>query len=251
MLHPGNEYWVNYIKYSYAKSVSLYVEALTERLLPTFENLSEEADQFAKSEEQRIGISFNPDYHNPADFSEIAHEASREWYINMSGVKQSIVNLFSVGLRHMFEQQLFHFAHYAIRSTSISADYKKNKMVIEMELGIHFEELSPWDRIEELRLACNTVKHAEGSSAKELKAKRQDVFSPSTLKGLWGSDESPVLQGKVKVFQPMAGEDLYLKPGDVNAYGEAIKSFWYELAEKIAEQANSLDPNNSTPFLGE
>lgn len=247
MLHLGDRYWVDYIKYSYVNSVSFYVEALTERLLPTFENLSKEADEFARNEERRIGKSFNPDYDDPADVSERAYEASIDWYINMSGVRQSLVNLYSVGLRHMFEQQLFDFAHYAIRRSSGSADYKKDKNDIENELGIQFDEISSWDRIEELRLACNTVKHAEGSSARELKAKRQEVFTSSILKGL-SDEEFPIFQGKRKVFQPMAGEDMYLEPEDIQAYGEAIKSFWNELAEKIAEQANSLDPKTAARF---
>ena len=235
MLHLGNRYWADYIKYSYVHSVSLYVEVLTDSLLPTFDNLSKEADEFANSEAQRLGRSFNPDYGDPEDVLERAYESSIDWYINMSGVKQSLVNLYSVCLRHMFEQQLFDFAHYAIRRTSGSANYEKDKTDIETELGIQFAKLPAWNRIEELRLVCNTVKHAEGSSSKELKAKLQEVFTPSTLKGLSGGEGFPMFQGKRKVFQPMAGEDVYLEPQDILGYGEAIESFWNELAEKIAE----------------
>ena len=96
------------------------------------------------------------------------------------------------------------------------------------DYGIDVATFSSWGKIEELRLVANCVKHADGPSCAQLKELRPDLFVPPFVKK---ETEEADLAFVGQVFQPLAGEDLYVSANDFEKYVEAVKGFWQEFAE--------------------
>ena len=67
-------------------------------------------------------------------------------------------------------------------------------------VGISIEEFRSWNDLEELRLVCNAVKHAEGGSAKALEKIRPDLFS---------NDFYPLLTSKQTVIKLSTSRTRY------------------------------------------
>ena len=48
------------------------------------------------------------------------------------------------------------------------------------------------------------------------------------------------LNRPVPVLQPLAGEDIYLREGDVEKYAATIENFWNEVSERLEQMAASV-----------
>jgi hypothetical protein len=213
--------------------VQFFCKALFERLLPPFNNLNEEADKFADEEFRRLCAL--PAYYETdgGELAELAHDNAVSWYSSMATVRQSVINLYAVGLRHLFEQQLFDLVHHVPLACRERADYGKDCVALR-ENGIDIERFSSWPALEELRLVCNAVKHAEGSATFQLKELRPDIFAHEAMAGL------PLLDRPGPVFQPLAGEDIFLREADIEKYASAIESFWNEISQHLEQMADIL-----------
>jgi len=85
------------------------------------------------------------------------------------------------------------------------------------------------DEVQELRLVTNTVKHAEGKSAKTLHTLRPDLFQYPNTKHLRRSFHN----GMPPVFLPLIGEGLYISLNDLEQYRDSLIDFWRELSHKM------------------
>src|SRR4030067_324726 len=92
------------VKSLYVPTIRYFSKALSDRLLPVFNNLAEEAGRFEHEEYQRLGAL--PAFYESdgSELAERAHDNAVFWYSSMAAVKQSVINLYAVGLRHLFEQ---------------------------------------------------------------------------------------------------------------------------------------------------
>ena len=221
-------YWAGYCRDGYAPALQYFADALADRLLPQFSNLNNETERFAEEEYKRLGSLPGDPEIDMADIAEQATDLAVSWYLSMTAVRQSIINLFAIGLRHLFEQQVFDFVSHAHISNAVNADFHRDIGSLTVD-GIDVKQFQSWSRLEELRLVCNTVKHAEGGSARELKALRPEFFQSP------GESALSILTGPGPVRQPMAGEDVFLAVEDIHTYCEAARHFWNELAEKLEE----------------
>ena len=216
-------------------TVDYFAKALNQKILPAFENISEEAHQAEQEAYAQAIQFFDPDNHDPADYAEAAAYVGIDYGIMAFGMMQGITNLFTVGLYHLFEQWFFKFHRRELLYVGedwdlslINWDEAKKRL-----LGIYrirIEAFISWNKINELRLVANTVKHADGTSCDVLKKLRPDLFVPPSLKK--DSLESDL--AKVgEVFQPLAGEDLYISTEEFTKYVEAVKLFCEELAKSF------------------
>ena len=87
------------------------------------------------------------------------------------------------------------------------------------------EKLDGWAKVEELRLLANTVKHAEGPSARELRRLRPDLFVPPVIKG--SPLEKHALRRATEI--PLGGTDLFVTEADLEKYRDAIRQLWESL----------------------
>lgn len=104
----NNLYWSYYIRREFIPLIDAFSDCLKKRVLPSFENLSREADQMANEAWDRLGGHATEDT-DPADLADSAFEKGLEFYQTMTEMTQGIRNLFAVGLYHLFEQQFLFF----------------------------------------------------------------------------------------------------------------------------------------------
>jgi hypothetical protein len=90
-------------------TVDYFAKTLYQKVLPAFDNISEEANQATQEAYERAGRFFDPDHDDPAEYAEAAVNAGIDFSIMASGMMQGITNLFTAGLYHLFEQWFLKF----------------------------------------------------------------------------------------------------------------------------------------------
>ncbi|HKZ02924.1 MAG TPA: hypothetical protein VJ180_11820 [Pyrinomonadaceae bacterium] len=223
-------FWARSVKAIYAPVVQYFSRALSERLLPHFSNLAPEAERFAEEEFQRLSalpVLYETD---SSELAELANDNGVSWYASMAAVRQSVVNLHAVGLRHLFEQQLFDLVSRVPLASRSSANYEKDLKAL-CKNRIDVKNFNSWPTLEELRLVCHAVKHGAGSAASQLKGLRADLFVNPVVPTLSS------LNRPVPVLQPLAGEDIYLREADVEKYAATIENFWNEVSQRLEQMA--------------
>ena len=228
--HPNEVFWAHSVQSLYVPGVQYFSKALFERLLPPFNNLAEEANKFSEEEYRRLGALPALNASDCGELAEMAHDSAASWCSSMAAVKQSVINLYAVGLRHLFEQQLFDFVRHVPLTSRNSADYEKDCAALRQN-GIDVDRFKSWSALEELRLVCNAVKHAEGSATHQLENRRPDIFVPQATAGVLFVGRPGL------VLQPLAGEDIYLREGDVEEYAATIERFWNEVSQRLEQMA--------------
>ena len=103
-LDGSRHWWSQQIRVTYPIQASYYLFALKERILPAFDNLEADAEKHGNRHYQWLRT-------NRQDET-AAQKASAEaefYYSSMNDVRQSLINLYAIGLSHLFEQQIYHF----------------------------------------------------------------------------------------------------------------------------------------------
>lgn len=222
-------YWSQYFAVEFVPQLRGIVDALEKRVLPAFDGLEEESQRIADNTWKNFMSKPGTGNEDPTDFAELAQESGVTHYILLIGIQQGIINLFATALYHAFEQQvmLFHRREMLHTDEENKAELF-NLRVFQQRLlqhGIDITQFSSWQKVQELRLIANAVKHGEGGSAKELYTIRPELFvNPSVAKlsiSKWPS--------KPSVFQPLVGEDIYVSLEDIKIYREALIAFWEKL----------------------
>ncbi len=199
-----------------------------------------------KKSKSRNGINYVPHVSpdtDPAYLAEKAHDTGVDYYMMVSGVRQALLNVSEATLYHLFEQQLLFFLRHEIlypsEKNNIDRLIKKKILKISvfekrcLQHNIDIKNFSSWKIINEMRLVANTVKHAEGKSAVDLRKIRPDLFKNPILKK-FEIFKLPV--NSRPLFMPLAGEDIYLSIEDLKNYGETIVKFWDELISSMYER---------------
>lgn len=107
---PNPFWWIRQFKEEFIPQVNALVVTLELRLLPTFDELGQEAQKKEKDEYDRLGSVASPDDFDECALAEKAHDVGLDYYFMMYGFRQGLINMFSVTLYHLYEQQkmLFH-----------------------------------------------------------------------------------------------------------------------------------------------
>jgi|CXWL01.1.fsa_nt_gi hypothetical protein len=223
-----------YVNY-FIMTVDYFAKTLSQKVVPAFDNVSEEAHQAAEEAYEQASRFFDPERDDPADFAEVASDAGIDFGIMAFGMKQGITNLFAAGLYHLFEQWFLKFHRRELLYMGEDGDLKlinleEAKDRLLSVYGIQIEAFPSWNKINELKLVANTVKHADGKSCEVLKELRPDHFAPPSLKK-YVLDSG---HGRIgEVFHPLAGEDLYISTEEFAKYVEAVKQFCEDLAKSF------------------
>lgn len=212
-----------------------FSDCFKKRVLHSFDDISQEADQIEKAEWERLG-QYATEYTDPSDLAERAFQKGLEFYLTMSDMVQGIRNMFAAGLYHLFEQQLLLFHRQELLGFKEENDPKLFKVTeaarrLEDDHGVCVGRFRSWPKVEELRLLANTVKHAGGPSCEALKGWRPDLFRHPDVRE-FGMPFLPALD----VFQPLSGKDIYVTDDDFDQYVVAAKGFWAELADALERQ---------------
>lgn len=236
-------FWSDYFRSVFIHEIEAYASCLIERLLPTLANLDEEANQIEQNEYDRLGSlgSYDGSF-DPATQAEQAMNTAIDYVQTLSGIKQGLINMFAAGLYHLFEQQLLVYHRCELLEPAEKNNPALLKVPKAREIlatnGIDIAGFNSWARLDELRLLANAVKHADGPSCAELRARRPDLFcSPSSVEAGF-----PLVRDVV--YQPLVGEGIYLNEAEFKRYVEDVRVFWLELGQRLIDRdkRRSLGP---------
>lgn len=228
---PNNLFWSHHIRTSFIPLVDAFGDCLKKRVLPSFENVSQEANQVEKEAWERLGNYATEDT-DPGDLAEAAFQKGLQFYMTMRDMAQGIRNLFAAGLYHLFEQQilLFHRSELLnLEERNHRKLFNANELIKRLAShGIDIDQFRSWPKVMELKTLANAIKHADGPACEKLKKLRPDFFCHPDARELG----PPYLPG-LKVFQPLGGENIYVTDEAFDEYITAVKGFWDELAEAL------------------
>ncbi len=179
------KFWEPYIKRKFIEQIHLFYTTLEKRLIPTFDSIDEEAETISNEKwEELCKTAYSPDI-DPADLAEYARDEGIDYYFMVSGIKQSLLNISATGMFHLFEQQVIFFLrkeilHPSEQNVSKLMKIKEFKKRL-LKNNIDIEHFSSWETITEVQWLANSIKHAEGYSANELRKLRPDLFSPPSI----------------------------------------------------------------------
>lgn len=206
-------------------------EAIFNRILPAFDRLDAEAKEI----EQEAWEGFNRhagEDDDPASLAEAAFEQGLEHFEIVSSTLQTIMNVFAVGIEHMFEQQRHLLSFRTLND--YEPDSRKREVgfrALLAEHGIDASRFPQAAKLEELHCVANVAKHAEGRAAARLRELRPELFThPSIREGPLGRLPPPW-----GVNSTLIGDDLFVEPDDLRHYLDAVKAFWEFVLEQIPE----------------
>jgi hypothetical protein len=195
------------------------------RVYPPFEDI----ERAAEEEAQPIHAEWEARrYEDPADYddgeaAEHLQRLSQRLYDDLFSMQTALVNLFTAGLYHSLEQQLSAMlAHDGQpppnHPLTAFAAWATRELQVDVTTCPYWSQLN-----DELRLIANVVKHAEGNSAQQLRARRAELFDHPLLRDPAYAGIPPA---QLPVRHPLAGEGLYLIKADFDHYVAAVSGFW-------------------------
>jgi len=227
---PDFPRWVSYCEQAYIPQIETLANALPERLLPAFADINNEANTIQLSHYENLIKAPGDDNIDISDLLAEADVKGIEHFVIMNDLKQGIINMLAMSLYHLYEQQMIEL--YKGITNARLAKKAPNVIDVQNELKNRYIDTFLFDSysdIEELRLVANTVKHAEGGSAKQLYALRPELFVPSIIRDMVG------VKGHRNVRSPLFGDGFYLTQSDINNYKYALISFWKELIKSASD----------------
>lgn len=222
--------------------VKAYGECVARNVMPVFADVGKKADEVANAEFERLGAQPATD-DTACDMSvlaEAANEKGQAFYETMSALRQATLNLFAAGLFHLVEQQLadlcrdgaFTVEPPSNTNLSVVADwYKKH-------FGLDLHSMDAWPAIEELRLVANAIKHAEGSSAKQLREIRPELFRNPILE-----EFSPLgIDVSEPVHSPLSGDDFFITDKVFQEYSGAAERLFAGIGQHFEANQDEYYP---------
>ena len=103
---------------------------------------------------------------------------------------------------------------------------------------IDLEVLRSWGPIDELRLLANTVKHAEGTSAQQLRQRRPELFEHPLTRQVWPGAPPT----NMRIRSPLAGDDLYVTVDHFRDYHLIAVRFVRDIADHFERHNDEYYP---------
>jgi len=219
---------------SLVEYVRAFGECVLHDVMPAFGNLEKRAEEVANSEYERLGSEPVGEYGDDdmASAAEAAHEKGLAFYETLVALRQTTLNLFTAGLFHLLEQELADFCYDGAFTVRPPAD--SNLKVVAEWYRRHFDldlqSLPSWPSIDELRLVANTVKHAEGGSARQLRERHPELFEHPLVRHLLPG-ESGALRSLRPIRLPLGGEDLYVTEDLFQEYSQAANQLMADISK--------------------
>jgi len=231
----------------YLEKLEFFENTLKKKLIPIFDSIEQEADQIQIAEQEAYDSHWPSDDldFDPLDHAEIGFDEAVDYLVLSKNLKQGLINSFAVFLHHLFEQQVLdlnqwfklHLPEEIVKETSVKKTSDKEPLVkkeskfIKDLTSIDYTTLDAWEKIDELRLLANTIKHTKRGSSKQLKAKRVDLFQRPGKKVGEGKEVLSETSGPFPLF----GEGIYVEENDLWEYFQNVKAFWQELSENFRQ----------------
>ncbi|SPZ37411.1 Uncharacterised protein [Plesiomonas shigelloides] len=220
----NHNFWSQLINKDFPSQVRALVSTLDARILPSFSEIESEAESVQNECYEKLCSMPYDDRFDDGDLHESAFNAGLEHYQLMSGIQQGLINMFAASLYHLYEQQIMYFLRKEILhpKEQDNVNFLKQSVFISRlrSAGINIKSFPCYEKLDELSLLANTIKHGQGQSSKRLFSIRPDLFQQPSIISFGAS-------GYHSVFTPLMGEDIYVSLKDINEYSLAIQEFWF------------------------
>lgn len=221
----------DYLISVFIPQVRQFDRVFSETVFPPFADPETQANKVAQDYwDQKMSEPCGPDGpdEDPADIADDARQQSIDFYETMFAMHHTVVNLFTAGVFHLFEQQVGTLMEdWTGKRPKFPFD-ELGKLTIKNRDGgeIAIKSAPTWGRLDELRLVANVVKHAEGDSATRLRAVNGAHFRLPSVRGT----ELEKWFGERMLGEPLTGEGIYVVKADYDTFVTAVIEFWEWLA---------------------
>ncbi len=233
-LGGSGPFWADFARTVWIPQLQVLRETVIERALPAFSDIQGEAEAKSEARWDSLMASATSPELDPADVAELAELAGVDHYLTRRAARQSLVNLFSVALHHLLEQQLLTLLRKELLDKGDENNFSQLKREVVVQAlatsGVDIESYDSWACIEELRYLANVVKHAAGGSAEMLAARRPDLFTHPLLREANHFEDTPAPE---RVLSPLSGEEVFVSDEDLEGYFKCVLQFWNELASDL------------------
>ena len=215
------------------RTTRAFVDGFSERLLPVFDNIDNDAHAAAeKAWDDAMSSPAVHDSFDPGDFAEAAQEYGLEVYENLHFARQQLLGLAAAGIYHLWERLLKQFLCKELtgwiindrpsRQTIVAANFADLEKLLS-EFGFDLKQQPYYRDLTQLRLVANVVKHGDGKSCDELQAEVLHLFEGYT----YNLDISS------------QADKLDLKAADFARYAQAVTDFWSAFPERLTAGASA------------
>lgn len=222
------------------QQVAAYVDFMLREIIPVFANMEQRAEAAAASEYERLSSELAGEFWDGDidTLAEQAHDKGLAIYETLNGLRQSVLNLFAVGLFHLLEQEIADLCRDASFDVEPPNDTKLDPVAdwYKEHFDLDLRSLPSWAKVDELRLVANVTKHAEGNSARRLRELRPALFQLPSLR------EMGFAPGSWPISRPLAGDDLYVTAENLQEYGQAAVDLISEIANHFKERGEESYP---------
>lgn len=219
----------DYIQRVVIRQVRQFDEMFSGTVFPPFADPDAQAERVAQDYwNERMSEPVGEDDDVDAGvIADQAHERSLAFYSTLAAMHTTVLNLFTAGLYHLFEQQ----CGSLLRDwTGASGSVQALRDWLRTELRIDTTGCPSWPRMNELRLVANVVKHAEGDSERELRQLNPIYFREPLIRQPEFADiPSPVFP----LGAPLTGELIFITKANYDEFVQTVISFWEWLASEL------------------
>jgi len=215
----------------FGSQISSFIKIYSQKLLPVFKDMEEEADKHETDfYNDYMNQPSNGDSVDPGSIAEEARDIGIEHYSFLKLGKYHLTATWHAMLYELWEQQIRLFLFREISKDKPINDFKifcdKLKR-IKKELESHNIDTQQqglcWNKIDELNLLCNVIKHSDGKSLDRLRRK-----NPALLK-----KGSVVDVELIKLYRTSLLEEvLNIDETTLQDYEDGLLSFWENIPER-------------------
>ncbi|MGG1339677.1 hypothetical protein ABE244_03620 [Bacillus toyonensis] len=215
----------------------LYFKTYTERISPVFDNIDQEAEEVAEKTYNEMMMQAGHENCDPGDYADDALQFSINYYENVSLMRYNTQLMWISTMYQFWEQQVRKFLYKEMTRSGFKF-FDKNQKEIEykdfctnigkikdffLKFQVDITTLSCWDKINELRLLANVIKHGPGESANDLLKIRSGIF-----------DSSYLSTNLLDLYQTTLNDIVInLKEHDLKTYAKALTDFWGQLPDNM------------------
>lgn len=225
------------LRIKFQKPIYLYKNTYSEKAISIFSDIEKDADSVAEGRFSELGQSYDPYSNDAVDIAEAAMFAGLEYYEGMSLMRYNTKLMWISTLYQFWEQQVRKFLFEEINRTHKLLDENNNEVPFKkfcakgiddikkefLEFELNLEKLASWEKINELRLLANVIKHGDGHAATKLKTIRPRYFNGDF-------DTCDLLD----LYKTTLNEiTLNIDDNEFDEYCDAIIRFWGELPERM------------------
>lgn len=221
------------LRQQYIDDLSTIKTMFIERIQPIFADPESEAKQYGKQLWKSLmnRPCTEDECTDPGDYVDFVQDKEFERYEMLSLMKYRNIGMWLSCLCQVWEQQLYSFIIHEAEHEGLKynpADTKRGFAFTKEAFEFHqqrFEDMPAWNKIKELRLLVNVIKHAEGDSEEKLRKIRPDYF----IQDIYGTEYDPMSLYHTTLLEPT----LMIKEQDFIDYFNALVQFWSDLPERM------------------